>query len=382
MLELIKPGTNFDFVGKNKFFVTLSSILVIVSIILLFAMGLNFGIDFSGGTEVHLKFDSPVQAEIIREIVESSGYTKANILTIGTEQTEYVIRVAEFASIKEEDARHIKEILEDKFGKDKVKKFKFSKEAGDKIEVKFTEEIDVNQLKEYLVSNKVDCIEIKREGKTTEYQYLIILAGIAKKIEEAIKLKIPEIKVEIIGVDAVGPQVGKDLRTSGILAAIYSLIAITIYVAFRFDFRFAPGAFISLLHDGLITTGVLALLRFEFDMTGLAAIMTLLGYSINDTIVVYDRIRENLVKHKTKTLPEIINISINDMLGRSIITSLTVLIVAAVLLFYGGHTLRTFSFVIFFGVIIGTYSSIYIAAPISLYIERIINYYRMKAIKR
>ncbi len=382
MLELIKPGTNFDFVGKNKFFVSLSAILVVISLVFLFSMGLNFGIDFSGGTEVHLKFDRAVPVDQIRGIVEKSGYTKANILSIGDEQKEYVIRVAEFASIKDSDAQRIKELVIGKYGSEKIKKFKFSGEAGDKFEIKFSEETDVSSLKQFLISNGVDCIDIKREGKTTEFQYLVILAGISKKIQEAIEKEISGIKVEIIGVDAVGPQVGKDLRTSGLLAAIYSLIAITIYVAFRFDFRFAPGAFISLLHDGIITLGVIALLRFEFDMTGLAAIMTLLGYSINDTIVVYDRVRENLVKHKTKTHPEIINISVNDMLGRSIITSLTVLIVAGVLLFYGGHTLRTFSFVMFFGVIIGTYSSIYIAAPISLYVEGIINSYRMKALKK
>lgn len=382
MLELIKPGTNFDFVGKNKFFVILSSILVISSIIIFLSMGLNFGIDFSGGTEVHIKVDRQLHIDQIREIVEKAGYTKANILSIGDEQKEYVIRVAEFASIKDSEAQNIKNMIVEKYGKDKIKRFKFSGESGDKIEIKFTEEIDVNQFKEFLLSNKIDCIDIKREGKTTEFQYLVILAGISKKIQEAITKEISGIKVEIIGVDAVGPQVGKDLRISGILAAIYSLIAITIYVAFRFDFRFAPGAFLSLLHDGLITIGVLSILRFEFDMTGLAAIMTLLGYSINDTIVVYDRVRENLVKYKTKTLAEIINISVNDMLGRSIITSLTVLIVSGVLLFSGGHTLRTFSFVMFFGVIIGTYSSIYIAAPISLYVEALINSYRLKALKK
>ncbi|MCX7959331.1 MAG: protein translocase subunit SecF, partial [Deltaproteobacteria bacterium] len=288
MLELIRPGTNFDFVGKNRFFVTLSALLVITSFVFLLSMGLNFGIDFSGGTEVHLKFDRAVSVEQIRSIVEKSGYTKANILSIGDKQNEYVIRVAEFASIKDSDAHRIKEILIGKYGREKIKKFKFSGEAGDKFEIKFAEEIDIPQLKQFLVENNVECIDIKREGKTTEYQYLVILAGISKKIEEAISKEISGIKVEIIGVDAVGPQVGKDLRTSGLLAAIYSLIAITIYVAFRFDFRFAPGAFISLLHDGIITMGVLSLLRFEFDMTGLAAIMTLLGYSINDTIVVYD----------------------------------------------------------------------------------------------
>ncbi|MGB9598908.1 MAG: protein translocase subunit SecF [Myxococcota bacterium] len=382
MFELIKPGTNFDFVGKNKFFVTLSTLMVLISIIVFFTKGLNFGIDFSGGTEVHIKLDKSVSTEQIRAIVERAGYTKANILSIGNEQKEYVIRVAEFASIKESDAQNIKNLIIEKFGKDKIKRFKFSAETGDKIEVKFTEEIDINQLKELLQLNKIDYIDIKREGKTTEFQCLIILAGISRKIEEAITKEISGIKVEIIGVDAVGPQVGKDLRTSGLLAAIYSLIAITIYVAFRFDLRFAPGAFISLLHDGLITIGVLSLIRFEFDMTGLAAIMTLLGYSINDTIVVYDRVRENLVKHKTKSLPEIINISINEMLGRSIITSLTVLIVSGVLLFFGGHTLRTFSFVMFFGVIIGTYSSIYIAAPLSLYVESLLNSYRLKALKK
>ena len=382
MFELIKPGTNFDFVGKNKFFVTLSGILVLASLIVIFTTGLNFGIDFSGGTEIHLKFDKPVSTEQIRGIVEKSGYTKANILTIGSEQKEYVIRVAEFASLKESDVQNIKNTIINEYGKDRIKKLKFSGESGDKIEVKFSEEIDISKLKEFLRGKGIDCIDIKREGKTTEFQYLIILAGISKKIQESIEKEISGIKVEIIGVDAVGPQVGKDLRTSGLLAAIYSLIAITIYVAFRFDFRFAPGAFISLLHDGLITLGVLTLLRFEFDMTGLAAIMTLLGYSINDTIVVYDRVRENLVRYKTKTLPEIINISINDMLGRSIITSLTVLIVSAVLLFYGGHTLRTFSFVMFFGVIIGTYSSIYIAAPIALYIESLMKSYSVKVAKK
>jgi preprotein translocase subunit SecF len=382
MFELIKPGTNFDFVGKNKFFVTLSTVLVLASVILVFTIGLNFGIDFSGGTEIHLKLDRPVSTEQIRGIVEKSGYTKANILTIGNEQKEYVIRVAEYASLKESDAQNIRNMIFNEYGKDRIKKFKFSGESGDKIEIKFTEEVEPAKLKEFLVSKGIDCIDVKREGKTTEFQYLIILAGISKKLQEAIEKEISGIKVEIIGVDAVGPQVGKDLRTSGLLAAIYSLIAITIYVAFRFDFRFAPGAFLSLLHDGLITLGVLTLLRFEFDMTGLAAIMTLLGYSINDTIVVYDRVRENLVKHKTKTLDEIINISINEMLGRSIITSLTVLIVSAVLLFYGGHTLRTFSFVMFFGVIIGTYSSIYIAAPLALYTERIMKAYTLRAIKK
>jgi len=256
MFELIRSGTNFDFVGKNKYFAPLSVIFVLASIIVLFIMGLNFGIDFSGGTEIHLKFDRPVPMEQIRAIVEKSGYTKANILSIGGEQKEYVIRVAEFASIKESDANKIKEMVINKFGKEKIKRFKFSGETGDKFEVKFTEEIDIAEFKDFMRTNGVDCLDIKKEGKTTEYQYLVILAGISKKIEEVIVKDIQGIKVEIIGVDAVGPQVGRDLRTSGILAAIYSLLAITIYVAFRFEFKFAPGAFISLLHDGTITWGL------------------------------------------------------------------------------------------------------------------------------
>lgn len=382
MFELIKPGTNFDFVGKNRFFVTLSILLVIASLIALFSIGLNLGIDFSGGTEVHLRFDRRLSTEQMRRIVEDIGYTKANILTIGSDGKEYIIRVSEFASITESDAQNIRNIIREKIGSDKIKKFKFSGEAGDKIEVKFTEEIEISQLKEILSTNGIDVVDIKREGKTTEFQYLIILAGIAKKIQDGIEKAIPGISVEIVGVDAVGPQVGKDLRTSGLLAAIYSLIGITIYVAFRFDFRFAPGAFISLLHDGLITLGGLSLLRLEFDMSGLAAIMTLLGYSINDTIVVYDRVRENLVKFKTKSLAEVVNISVNDVLGRSIITSLTVLLVAGILLFFAGHTLRTFSFVVFFGVLIGTYSSIYIASPVAIYVEVLLNSYRLRQMKR
>ena len=180
-----------------------------------------------------------------------------------------------------------------------------------------------------------------------------------KKITDAIGDSYEQRRVEV-----VGPAVSSELRTTGIIAVLCSIIAIILYVWFRFEWQFAIGAVVALVHDVLITIGVFSLFQFEFDLSTVAALLTILGYSVNDTVVVSDRIRENLRKYKRMELPALLNMSINETLSRTLMTSLTTLIVLVALYVLGGEVIRNFTFAMMFGVIIGTYSSIFIAAPL------------------
>ncbi len=169
-------------------------------------------------------------------------------------------------------------------------------------------------------------------------------------------------------VEVVGPAVSGELRQTGIIAVLCSILAIIMYVWFRFEWQFAIGAVVALTHDVLITIGVFSLMQFEFDLSTVAALLTILGYSVNDTVVVSDRIRENLRKFKRLELPKLLNLSINETLSRTLMTSLTTLIVLIALYVLGGEVIRNFTFAMMFGVVIGTYSSIFIAAPLLQYL--------------
>lgn len=176
--------------------------------------------------------------------------------------------------------------------------------------------------------------------------------------------------VELRRVEFVGPQVGAELVQKGFLAMAYSMAAILIYVAWRFELRFSYGAIVALIHDAFITMGLLSILQKEFTLVIVAAILTLVGYSINDTIVVYDRIREEMRKNKKGQLADVINVAINQTLSRTIITSGTVLLVLLALLLFGGEVIHDFALALFFGIFVGTYSSIFVAAPIVLLFEK------------
>jgi preprotein translocase subunit SecF len=177
-------------------------------------------------------------------------------------------------------------------------------------------------------------------------------------------------KVDLRRVEYVGPQVGQELRLKALYAILFSIVAILIYVAMRFEFRFAVGAVIATVHDVVLTVGMLALLQVEISMPVLAAILTIIGYSLNDTIVVFDRVRENMRRFKKMPYTEILNKSVNEMLNRTVMMSLTVVVVLVALLIWGGEVIHDFSFVMLFGVVVGTYSSIYIAAQTVLWLER------------
>lgn len=238
--------------------------------------------------------------------------------------------------------------------------------GGILMEVKANQVIDVEHVRKELNTVDLEDINIQTIGETGNE---IMIRAQAKNMDEKEQMAaVNEIK-KVLGseyeyrrVELVGPQVGSELKKDGIIASLIAILAITAYIWFRFEWQFAIGAMAGLLHDIVTTLGLLSLFNFDFSLTTVAAILTLAGYSVNDTVVTYDRIRENLRKYKKMPQYELLNKSINDIFSRTILTGLTTLLAASALLIWGGDTLRSFSFTIAWGVVVGTYSSIYVSA--------------------
>ena len=292
-MEFVRPGTKIDFIGIRRHAFILSALVIGAAIIsIVFHGGLNYGIDFAGGTLVQVKFSEPTQVEKVKESLASIGLGESLVQRFGEKRgNEYLIRVEKSVSDLEGLSGQIERTLQEAYGKDGV--------------------------------------EVRRT-------------------------------------EMVGPKVGKDLRKKGILAIVYALIGILIYVTWRFEFIFAVGAIIALAHDVMITVGAFSITNKEFTLPIVAAILTIIGYSLNDTIVVYDRIRENGRKMRREPYAKVINSSINETLSRTILTSLTTLIVVLILFIFGGGVIHNFAFALMVGVLVGTYSSIFVASPIIL----------------
>ena len=238
--------------------------------------------------------------------------------------------------------------------------------GGILMEIKDEQVIDLDKLRSELAHLDIGEINIQTIGKTGQE---VMIRAQAQMLDEKEQMKaVNEIKkilgndVEIRKVELVGPQVGDELKRDGVLASLIAIVGISLYIWFRFEWQFAIGAMIGLVHDILVTVGLLSLFQIDFSLTTVAAILTLAGYSVNDTVVTYDRIRENLRKYKTMPQVDLLNKSINDILSRTILTGFTTMFAAASLFVFGGDTLRSFSFTILWGVIVGTYSSIYVSA--------------------
>lgn len=243
--------------------------------------------------------------------------------------------------------------------------------GGTLIEIGYQNSADLNVLRSTLDASGFDDASVQNFGSTKDV--LIHLKPhkevsnkeLSDKVLEAINKNTKE-KATIHRVEFVGPQVGDDLAQDGFLALLYSTFGILIYIAMRFEWKFSTGAIIATIHDVIVTLGVFSVLGLEFDLTVLAAVLTLIGYSLNDTIVVYDRIREHFLQMRNKTVEEMMNEAVNITLSRTIMTSMTVIVVLASLFFLGGEALHNFSIVLLFGVFFGTYSSIFIASPVAL----------------
>ena len=237
--------------------------------------------------------------------------------------------------------------------------------GGILIELKSEKVINVDEMRDTL--NKLDIDDLNLQAIGEEGTEIVIRAQ-AKNMDEKDQMNVVNEIKETLGntyeyrrIDLVGPQVGGELKKDGVIASVVAILAITVYIWFRFEWQFALGAIIGLIHDVVITLGLLSFFKLDFSLTTVAAILTLAGYSVNDTVVTYDRIRENLRKYKKMNQIDLLNKSLNDILSRTFLTGLTTMFAALALLIWGGDTLRSFAFTIFWGVIVGTYSSIYVS---------------------
>ena len=311
-MEFLKRDTQFDFLGKRRLAGMISLALIAVGIASLLVRGLNFGIDFTGGTLVEVSYKDSVTVERVREQLKSAQFDGARIQYFGTSR-DILIRLP--VGTVENSAGISSEIME---------------------------------------TLRLPYLETVAESPQ---------GGVQQCVSE---LGLGECKVQMRRVEFVGPQVGGELTEKGGLAMIYALIGILIYVAWRFEWRFAVGAVAALVHDVLITISIFSLFGLEFSLPVLAALLAVIGYSLNDTIVVFDRMRENFRKMRKGGVLEVMNSSINQTLRRTILTSLTTLLVVVTLLLIGGEVIKGFSFALFIGILVGTYSSIFIASPVVL----------------
>lgn len=290
------PQLNFaesdiNFLGRRRIAITVSVILLLVSVLLLATRGLNFGVDFTGGTLVEVGYPQAVELEPIRQQLAEHDFAGATVVYFGTSR-DVLIRLPPRADDPDQAA----------------------------------------------LSNEV--LRVLTTGGPPD--------------------------VDLRRVEFVGPAVGEELREQGGLAMIYALFGILIYVAVRFEWRFAVGSVLALVHDVGLTLGFFALTQIEFDLAVLAAVLAVIGYSLNDTIVVYDRIRENFRILRKEPTERVMNNAVNKTLARTIVTSMTTLLVLVTLLLLGGAALHSFALALIVGVVVGTYSSIFIAASAAL----------------
>lgn len=286
-MEWFNPNANYDFMGWRKFNAIFSLILILVSLSGLVVKGLNWGLDFTGGTQVEMTFNEKVDTDVLRQTLKNQGFHDPQVMAYGTAH----------------------DVL---------------------ISLSSGENANTNQIRVKLAS-------LFPQAKINQISY-------------------------------IGPQVGSELATKGLIAVIVAVLATMVYIAFRFEYRLALSSALALIHDPVLILGIFSWFSIEFDLKALAAVLAVIGYSLNDTIVVFDRVRENFMKVRRTEPLDIMNLSINQTLSRTIMTSFLTLSVVLALLVFGGESLRGFSLALSIGIIIGTYSSIYVAGSLALWL--------------
>jgi preprotein translocase subunit SecF len=371
--DIVPHGTKFDFVGKRHIAVVLS--IVVNLAVILWSVpaihGLNFGVDFAGGTEMEIRFGKAVDAGAIRKAVEELGFKDASVQTYGAESEHtYLVRVGRIALMSPEDVEKVEKAVQGAFP-GQVESMSFSAESGDKIDFQFKTPPTPGQLKAAVEGQGVKVREVREEAGLTAgtRSFAVITQGIQDKVSSDLAARFADASPEVRRVEYVGPAVGRELRNQGFKAILYAMALIVVYVGLRFDFRFSPGVIIALIHDAVVTLGYFAFSGREFNLTSIAVILTVVGYSVNDTVVVYDRIRENQTKYKGKSLAEIVNSAINEVFGRTLLTSFATALSLVGLLVYGVGTIFDFAFAMGVGIVSGTYSTWFIAAPMTIWLE-------------
>jgi preprotein translocase subunit SecF len=369
--DIVPHGTKFDFVGKRHIAVVLSLIanLAVILWALPFVHGLSYGVDFAGGTEMEVKFGTGIDPGRVRTAVEEMGFKGASVQAYGPDaEHSYLIRVERVALLTPQDVERVAQAVKAKLP---MADYAFNPEFGDKIDFQFKGATDAKAVQEAVEAAGVKVSEVRKEQglEAGSSSFAVITQGIQDKVKAGLAERFAAEQPEVRRVEYVGPAVGRELRAQGFKAILYAMILIVAYIGLRFDFRFSPGVIIAIVHDAIITLGYFAFSGREFNLTSIAVILTVVGYSVNDTVVVYDRIRENQGKYKGRNLADIVNLSINEVLGRTFLTSFATALSLIGLLVLGVGTIFDFAFAMLIGIISGTYSTWFIAAPMTIWLE-------------
>lgn len=295
-MQIINPKSDFDFVSKNLIAVYLSLAVILAGIFsLVLKGGPEYGVDFSGGTLVQVRFSSDINAQQIKDSLASLDLGPVTVQQFGDSVNEFLIRTPK---------------------------------TDDRV------------------------------------------AQLSKQIEQALKTGSGDAQLEILRSEMVGPQVGQELRTKGFLSLLYAMIGTLVYISWRFEFRYGVAAIVALIHDVLVTLGFFSVFHKEIDLTIIAAFLTIIGYSLNDTIIIFDRVRENLGRRTDVSFAATLNRSINETLSRTILTSGTTLLVVLSLFVLGGGVIHNFAFALLVGIVAGTYSTVFVAGALILFWEK------------
>jgi len=366
-MQIIKPGTEFDFVGKRKVAGIISGIMVACSLLLFFVKGPNWGIDFTGGTEIRLRFHEEVDISELRDGLARLGLSNDTVQEVGgDDKGEFVVRIQDPTFGTEGLREEVEGALHTAFGENWIEESVFDAQVGARFSIRYAGDAVALVEIEQALSGVEGALVQKALDDNTVY---VKLPGLPSRIQEEIKGSMNNKSFEVLQVDSVGPKVGGELRRQGFIAIFATLALVLVYVGFRFDLAFAPGAVVALIHDVCIVVGVFVLMGREFNLPIIGALLTIIGYSLNDTIVIYDRIRENMERYRRLDIPKLINDSINQTLARTLATSLTTLMAMTAFLALGGPVIETFALAIFLGVIFGTYSTVYVASPTILLMQ-------------
>jgi len=386
-MEIIKPGRQFNFMKWRWHFIGASVSLLVLSLVSFFVPGPKLGTDFKGGTEIEVAFTKPVNAGDVRTAVEHVGFNSPEVVSVADAQNpnRFLIRVQEVTVLTEAD----KDILRKRMclapeegsppagcvPSATASEIKFSP-GGDKISARYDSAPDLEAIRKQLsgaggvelragannpmlTSERDHRVEIQLKSRGDQ-----LLDGLRSQLGAD---KVPEAAMRV---EWIGPKAGAQLRDAAIKSIAVASFFIMAYIAFRFDMRFAPGGIVALVHDVGIAVGAMIFTRREITLSTVAAILTIVGYSITDTVVVYDRIRENLGKHRNLSFAAVINLSVSEMLGRTLITSGVTSLALVAFLVWGTGALKDFAFALLVGIVVGTYSSIYVAAPITEWADR------------
>ena len=380
----------YNFMRAAPFCAVASLLVTVGTVIALFYPGPNLGTDFVGGTEIEVAFNGPVEADKVRGALESIGLHDSDVVevrtgTSGAAVDRYIIRVSEVSTIKEETKRQAEQKLCLAPASDATEcpaqrhatEVKFSP-GGDRITARFVESPDLNWVRERLTT--VGGLQLRpgpenpRVDPRHADKVIVELLGTGDLMFNALRAQIGQdlLPDAPMRVEWVGPKAGAQLRNAALQSIAITLVAIMAYVAVRFDLRYAPGAVLCLIHDALVATGALMIAGKEMNLTVIAALLTIIGFSVNDTVVIYDRVRENMRRLRGASFPEIINLSVSEMLGRTVITSGTAILSLVPFLVWGTNALQDFAYTLIVGMICGVYSTVFVALPLTHWLDRLI----------